>query len=98
VDKWLASRAAVRQPSSNRPGTPPLVQEGQEIQERESNGADYSQRSSKNLPSKQQACQPVNNNVLQQLKMVKEEEERKNQDSDRSRKESAEKNLEDYDF
>jgi hypothetical protein len=75
-----------------------LVQEGQEIQERESNGADYSQRSSSNLPSKQQACQLVNNNVLQQQKMVKEEEERKNQDSDRSRKESAEKNLEDYDF
>ncbi len=86
--KWLVRR--VRIPHGN-----PSLGSAQENQERESNGADYSQRSSRNLPSKQQ---PVNNNVLQQLKMVKEEEERKNQDRDRSRKESVEKNLEDYDF
>jgi hypothetical protein len=49
VAKWLVRRAAVRQPRVRiPPGTPPLVQP-RKIQGLESNGADFSQRSSRRV-------------------------------------------------
>ncbi len=57
--KWLSAPGCCSAaPGSNSVRHPSLAS-AQEIEEQESNGADFSQSSSRSLPALHQACQPV---------------------------------------